>query len=73
MLSQVTHHSAIFLHSVRNTAPKSNCALAPDGGNGPIGPRCVSLICHLQGDEIPLGNQMLDRLNKIRKDLGLQP
>src|ERR1700760_3249642 len=41
MLSQVTHHSAILPSSMRNTAPKSNCALRPEGGNGPIGPCCV--------------------------------
>jgi len=41
MLSQVTHHSAIFPSSMRNIAPKSNCALRPEGGNGPIGPCCV--------------------------------
>ena len=41
ILSQVTHHSAIFPPSMRNIAPKSNFALRPDGGNGPICPRCV--------------------------------
>src|SRR6516225_4865268 len=47
MLSQVTHHSAIFPASMRNTAPKSNCALRPEGGKGPIGPRCVpSYVVH---------------------------
>ena len=47
MLSQVTHHSAIFPLSMRNTAPKSNCTLRPEGGNGPIGPCCVpSYVVH---------------------------
>jgi len=33
--------------SMRNTAPKSNCALRPEGGNGPIGPCCVpSYVVH---------------------------
>jgi hypothetical protein len=43
MLSQVTHHSAIFPPSIRNIAPKSNSAFQPEGGNGPIGPCCVPL------------------------------
>src|ERR1700756_5732845 len=47
MLSQVTHHSAIFPPSMRNTAPKSNRALRPEGGNGPIAPCCVpSYVVH---------------------------
>jgi hypothetical protein len=47
MLSQVTHHSAIFPPSMRNTAPKSNCAFRPDGGNGPVGPCCApSCVVH---------------------------
>ena len=41
MFSQVTHHSAIFPPSMRNTAPKSKCTFRPDGGNGPIEPCCV--------------------------------
>jgi len=35
MLSQVTHHSAIFPPSIRNTAPKSNCALFSTAANTP--------------------------------------
>src|SRR5580700_227305 len=47
ILSQVTHHSAIFPPSTRNTAPKSNVAFRPEGGNEPMGPSCVpSYVVH---------------------------
>ena len=42
MLSQVAHHSAICPPSMRNTAPKSNCAFRPDGEMGPLAPAA----CH---------------------------
>src|SRR5260370_31563099 len=65
MLSQVPHHSAIFPLSMRNTAPKSNCTLTPEGGNGPIDPCCVPSYVAPYGYEIIFGNEMRDRLNRI--------
>ena len=71
MLSQVTHHSAIFPLSMRKIAPKSNCALRPEGGNGPIGPCCVPFIGNPGGDVIALGDQKLDGLHGVGENRGI--
>ena len=73
MLSQVTHHSAIFPPSMRNTAPKSKCTFRPDGGNGPIEPCCVPSYVVDAATRFRPGDQKLDRLDRIGKNCRILP
>jgi hypothetical protein len=72
MLSQVTHHSAIFPPSMRNTAPKFKLRLSPrrwKWGHWLL----RALIPGPCSDEIPLGDQTLDRLDRIGKNRRILP
>jgi hypothetical protein len=59
MLSQVTHHSAIFPPSMRDTAPKIKLRPPPRRWKWPHWPLLRPLIRGPCSDEIPLGDGAL--------------